>query len=302
MTSALAILTYNRVGALKTELEGLFQHCGQYPLAIFEDFGWRDGTEAFLRTGSTKVTDRKDLLAEEWKNPKFTAFLGTKNLGVAGNSNRVIKWFLDETTADHLFMINDDLHILGDAVAWYAQAHEDLGVGLFCFCDFLEKSYKWLTIRSRGYHVKLLPRMTGILMSQTRAATKKVGYYDTRFGKFGEEHSDYTNRMRLAGQITLDTSHQPCLDIEHYRVGEKPRMLMKHQDVPTSVVGMERRRADAAAASAMSEAVVSYRNRNVFRPFALWTPKWVGMSKDVGIPVNRLLSSHALVFDHGSCN
>jgi hypothetical protein len=239
---------------------------------------------------------RKDLMAEEWKNPHFTAFLGTKNLGVAGNSNRAIKVFMD-SDADHLFMINDDLHILGDAVAWYAQAHRDLGVGLFCFCDFLEKSYRWLTVRSRGYHVKMLPRMTGILMSQTRAATQAVGYYDTRFGKFGEEHCDYTNRMRLAKQISLDGAIQPCLDVEHYMVGEKQRVLMKHQEVQTSVVGMERRRADADAVKAMQEAAVSYRNRDLYRPFAVWTPKWVGMSKDQGIPVDRLLRSHALVLD-----
>lgn len=297
MKSAIAVLTYNRANVLKTELEGLFEHCSQYPLAIFEDFGWRDGTEALLRQGSTRVGMRKDLLAEEWKNPRFTAFLGTKNLGVAGNSNRALKWFMDETDADHLFMINDDLHILGDAVAWYAQAHQDLEVGLLCFCDFLEKTYRWLTVRSRGYHVKLLPRMTGILMSQTRAATEKVGYYDTRFGKFGEEHCDYTNRMRLSGQISLDGTMQPSLDIEHYRVGEKQRVLMKHQEVGTSVVGTERKRADAEAVHAIQAAAISYRNRATYRPFALWTPKWVGIGKNQGIPVNNLLPHHALVFD-----
>jgi len=297
----IAVLTYNRVGALKTEMEGLLRHCSHYTLNIFEDFGWRDGTEAYLKSGSTKVRDRKDLLAEEWVNPHFTAFLGTKNLGVSGNSNRAIKVFLD-SDADHLFMINDDLHIMGDAVAWYAQAHQDLGVGLLCFCDFLEKSYRWLTIRSRGYHVKLLPRMTGILMSQTREATEKVGYYDSRFGKFGEEHCDYTNRMRQAGQIMLDNALQPCLDVEHYLVGEKPRVIMKHQEVQTSVSGMERKRADQAASVAMRDAAVSYRNRSLYRPFSLWTPKWVGMSKDSGIPVDKLLGSHALVFDTGDRN
>jgi len=297
MKSAIAILTYNRVHALQTELEGIFQHCSQYPLAIFEDFGWRDGTEAYLCKGSRRHKERKDLLAVEWRNPRFTAFLGTKNLGVAGNSNRALKWFMDETDADHLFMINDDLHILGDVVSWYAQAHQDLEVGLLCFCDFLEKSYRWLTVRSRGYHVKLLPRMTGILMSQTRATVEKVGYYDTRFGKFGEEHCDYTNRLRLGGQINLDGAMQPCLDVEHYRLGEKQRILMKHQEVQTSVVGTERRRADAEAVTAMQAAAISYRNQDIYRPFALWTPKWAGVGKNQGVPVNNLVPRPAIILD-----
>jgi len=297
MRSAIAILTYNRVQVLKTELEGIFQHCSHYPVAIFDDFGWRDGTEAFLRQGSKRVGMRKDLLADEWHNPRFTAFLGSKNLGVAGNSNRAIKWFLDETDADHLFMINDDLHVLGDAVAWYAQAHQDLGVGLLCFCDFLEKTYRWLTVRSRGYHVKLMPRMTGILMSQTRASTEKVGYYDTRFGKFGEEHCDYTNRMRLGGCINLDGSMQPCIDVEHYRVGENQRVLMKHQEVQTSVTGTDRKRADFEAVRAIQDAAISYKNRDIYRAFELWTPKWAGIGRNQGIPVNNLRSHHALAFD-----
>lgn len=59
--------------------------------------------------------------------------MGTRNLGVAGNSNRILKIFMDGP-ADHLCLCNDDLLVDGDFVELYAKAHQDLGVGMFCFC------------------------------------------------------------------------------------------------------------------------------------------------------------------------
>jgi hypothetical protein len=49
MKSAIAILTYRRLPALQEELKGLAQHfCSNYPIAVFEDMGERDGTSRFL--------------------------------------------------------------------------------------------------------------------------------------------------------------------------------------------------------------------------------------------------------------
>ena len=96
MKTAIAVLTYNRVNVLAEELRGLLQHCGQYPIAVFEDLGNRDTSEQFLRQGRDKAVYRPELLATEWKaeDQKFQVFLGEKNLGVAGNSNRALKWFM----------------------------------------------------------------------------------------------------------------------------------------------------------------------------------------------------------------
>jgi GT2 family glycosyltransferase len=240
MKSAVAILTYNRAHALKETLSGLSKFCSAYPTAIFEDCGQRDGTETFLR-GPTpvQVKDRIDLLATEYSGahlgPNIQVFLGTTNLGVTGNSNRALKWFA-ETGCDHLCLMNDDLHVMGDFVNFYAKGHEDLDVGLFCFCDFdraspaisgAPETYRWVTVNSRGYRVKLLPRMTGIMMSMTRAVLDKIGYFDARFGKFGEEHCDYNIRARFAGFVNLDGQMQNCLDLEFPPF---QTVLLKHQD------------------------------------------------------------------------
>lgn len=196
MRSAVAVLTYRRSLTMQTTLSGLHRHCAAYPTAIFEDCGQRDDTETFLKRGRAG-TLRSEYLAHEWAPvpgvdcvyPNWRVFLGQLNLGVSGNSNRALHWFMTETDADHLCLCNDDLLVDGDFVNYYARGHTDLGVGLWCFCDFTDHpSYKWTTYPVRGYGVKFLPRMTGIMISITRQLVEKVGYFDVAFGQFGEEH------------------------------------------------------------------------------------------------------------------
>ena len=299
MKSAIAIITYNRANVLSEELKGILEHCGQYQVAVFEDLGNRDTTEQFLREGRTEAVYRPEMLAIEWKGEgqKFQVFLGEKNLGVAGNSNRALKWFMEETDADHLCLLNDDLHVLGDFVSFYAQAHEDLGIGMLCFCDFTAPAYKWVNVKKRGYTMKLCPRMTGIMMSITRPVLERIGYFDADFGKFGEEHSDFTVRARLVGAISLDGAMQTQLDVHHYKVGEQPRSLLKHQDVETSVLGIERQRADRESFEIMKQASAAYRHRHLYREFRLWLPKFTGATRGAGIPVYQIASTYNLVTD-----
>ena len=66
------------------------------------------------------------------------------------------------------------LHVTGDFVSFYAKAHEDLGVGMLCFCDFVHHdSYKWTAYPWRGYVLKIMPRFTGIMISVTRELVEK---------------------------------------------------------------------------------------------------------------------------------
>ena len=285
MKSAIAILTYKRPVAIQEMLKGLKQHCSQYPVAVFEDRG-QDSTPAILREGCIKLKPRDDLMAEHWRNvnANLDVFLGTRNLGVAGNSNRALKIFM-EGGYDHLLLCNDDLHILGDFVEFYAQAHIDLGIGCWCFNDFWESpTHRWIIARSRGYRVKVFPRMTGIMMSLARQVIEKVGYFDTRFPKIGQEHCDFTNRIRFAKEMQLDGLDQMCLDVEPTQSnGEAGPPVQKHQDIPSSVQGEERKREDAIAERCIQEAAMRYAVEHYYRPFSLVWPTRVGGVGDRGI-------------------
>lgn len=314
MKSAIAILTYRRLPALQEMVNGIDKHCSHYPLAIFEDCGQRDGTSRAMSVGR-KPVPRPDLLADEMvltpegeqnllteeekllgtKPNAARHFLGTENLGVSGNSNRAIKWFMDETDADHLCLCNDDLHVLGDFVSFYRSGHTDLDVGMFCFCPsggvYDHDSYKWVTVRSRGYAIRLMPRLTGIMISITRKLIEKVGYFDTRFGKFGEEHCDYTYRCRFAGGIRLDGQDQGCLDLEP--AGWPEKALLKHQEVETSMKGPDRQQADMEASKAMREAASRYSYEHYYRPFSLKKLTVAGtFGKHPGIPLEDLKGYH----------
>lgn len=300
--SAIAILTYNRLPVLQEELKGIYEHCSQYPLAIFDDLSQRDGTGKWLasawRNGKPPMR-RDDLMADEYiREDGSRAFLATRNLGVAANSNRAIRWFLDETDADHLVLLNDDLHVTGDFVSWYAQAHTDLNIGMFSFCDFTHHpSYKWIDVRKMGYIVKICPRMTAIMTSMTRKVVEAIGYYDAQFGKFGQEHCDHMNRARFAGFMHLDGMMQPQIDVHHYKTGQPPQQFLRHQECETSVVGIDRRAADREADDIMKAVGKSYRYRHLYRPFCLHLPKVAGAHGNRGIPVDDLGVAYKIVTD-----
>jgi hypothetical protein len=303
MKSAIAVLTYNRLPVLQEEIKGIYAHCSQYPLAIFDDLSQRDGTGKWLSSAYCPAPPirRDDLMADEYRREDGSkAFIARRNLGVAGNSNRAIKWFMDETDADHLCLLNDDLHVLGDFPAWYAKAHQDLNIGMFSFCDFThDPSYRWIDVRKCGYIVKICPRMTAIMISMTRKVVEAIGYYDAQFGKFGQEHCDHMNRARFAGFMNLDGMMQPQIDVHHYTTAFNSQgvFFLKHQECKTSVVGIDRRTYDAEADKIIQRAGKSYRYRHLYRPFCLHLPKHAGAHGKQGIPVDEMLTTYKLVTD-----
>ena len=287
MTSGIAILTWNRLPVLKTFLDSL-QASGlseRYPIAVFDDQSLEDDTCGFL--GGSFVGHRSDLKADEWTTstasaPSTTirAFLGTENLGVSGNSNRALR-FAWEQGWDHICLCNDDLVVSGDFVRFYAEAHSKLGVGMWCYCGLTDESHRWVTIPYNDYKIKMIPRMTGAMMSITRDVIKNIGYFDTRFGKFGEEHCDYTNRARFSGFINLGGQEQQCLDVD--------QDFLKHQDTPSSISAKAKPRLDAEAAAAIQEASCRYATTSHYRPFRLRWPRFAGtLGQSCGIRVDDL--------------
>jgi len=300
MKSAIAVLTYNRLPVFQEEMKGIYEHCNNYPLAIFDDLSQRDDTIKWLmRYRNEKHVQRDDLMADAYVGEDGSqAFIARRNLGVAGNSNRAIKWFMEETDADHLVLLNDDLHVLGDFVAWYAQAHQDLNIGMFSFCDFTNHaSYKWIDVRKMGYIVKICPRMTAIMTSMTRKVIDAIGYYDAQFGKFGQEHCDHMNRARFAGFMSLDGMMQPQIDVHHHSTSKPQQVLLRHQECETSIVGIDRRAADKEADEIIKRVGKSYRYRHLYRPFCLHLPKVAGAHGKQGIPVDDLGVAYRLVTD-----
>lgn len=279
MNSAVAVLTYRRAHALKTFLAGYLATKLPYRLAIFEDAGGSDDTVDFLTNGATFKGIDAELEVDVWEHPNFTAYVGRRNQGVAGNSNRAIRWFMrgQET---HLCLCNDDLVIKGDFVKTYYDAHRIHKIGLWCYCPFDDELYRGVEIKSKGRTIKLLPRKTGIMMSMTRELVEKIGYYDVYIGRFGNDHCEFNVRATLCGFLTINGQPQHCLDV--------PCPELAAQDVASSISPVERQAFDRDAEEAFAIAAARHAYTGHYRPFKLYHGRYAGGFNGTGIPAQDL--------------
>ncbi len=261
MPSCIAILTYNRAGALRAMLEGVRRHCAGVPVAVFEDAGFADETREELSSlVNGPLTTRPELAAEHGAVPGTDIFLGTENLGVAGNSNRALRWAV-EAGYDHICLCNDDLIVSGDFVEIYRRAHDQTQCQFFCFSDFSEPPYGFEMFEAHGLKLKRLHFMTGIMLSLTSEVVRRIGYFDTRFPKMGEEHCDYNNRAYLAGLIGAEGQAERCIDVQHE--------ALRHQEVASCLPEEQRIALGKQAQLEMARAKARYQAKDLFRPFSL---------------------------------
>ena len=262
MSTAIALLTYRRVQSLRTFLTSIREHCPGYPMAVFEDMGNSVDTVQWLTQSAKFHGTDAELAADRWDGFDYTAFIGNRNLGVSGNSNRAIRWFLRDTDCDHLCLCNDDLEARGDFTKVYADAHKASGIGLFCFSDWDDEDHKPVVIRERGRVYHLLTRRKGIMMSMTRKLVERIGYFDAEmFSKFGNEHNDYTNRAAQAGCMSIRGQPQHCIDV--------PCPALAHSEVQSSISPIEKPKLDAEADKLMEIAANRYPLTDPYRYFSL---------------------------------
>ena len=119
------------------------------------------------------------------------------NQGVAVNSNRLIKGLYDRG-CDFIFILNDDVLALGDFTQLYVDASKDTGIDHFSFRrPALAKVED--DIKINNTELTVLYSITGNMLFLTRNLVDKIGYFDTNYGKYVEEHVDYTKRANLSG-------------------------------------------------------------------------------------------------------
>ena len=289
--SAIVILTYRRAQALRNFLMSIREHCPGYPMAIFEDMGNTDDTVQWLTQSAKFKSNDAQYAADRWEAFDYTAFIGNRNLGVSGNSNRALQWFLNESECDHLLLCNDDLEARGDFTKDYATAHQATNIGLFCFSDWNDEQHKPVVIRDRGRMLHILPRRKGIMMSMTRRLVDRIGFFDAElFGKFGEEHNDFTNRAAQAGMMSVKGQPQHCIDI--------PCPNLVHQETDSSVSPVEKPKLDDEATQMLQIASLRYPITDPYRPFSLGGhSRYAGAYANAGIHVLSLRNMGYTVVD-----
>jgi hypothetical protein len=129
-------------------------------------------------------------VSENLAELKARATQPTRRLGVSVNKNTGLELLMNNTSADHLFLSDDD--------AWplYPQSlrkHTDLPIGH----SMVVWGKSRLVSVSDPYAHWSWPR--GVVLYQARAVVDRVGGMDERFGPGGHEHAEYSQRICNAG-------------------------------------------------------------------------------------------------------
>ncbi|WP_235705520.1 glycosyltransferase family 2 protein [Acidiphilium iwatense] len=148
-----------------------------YDLVICDD-GSSDGTVEALRAEGETV-------------------IAGKNRGVAWNKNRGIFFLMAIRGCDVAVLLDDD--VLPTETAWQANWIDgalEFGHINLAFPDMIEQNPPGTcTSKNPG----LSTGLGGPCIAISRSTWCIVGYMDSRFGRFGHEHTEYTNRFLRAG-------------------------------------------------------------------------------------------------------
>lgn len=174
----IAVTTYNRRDMLLSHLNKIQQLTSQpFDLVVCDD-GSSDGTREALAARGITV-------------------LGGVNKGIAWNKNRGLFYLINVCRSDVVLLLDDDVYptVHGWEQEWIeAVARVGHVNHLLPSYDFTRLS-GGLTARDLG----IGPIVNGICLAMSREAQSFIGYMDTRFGRYGHEHSDLTGRFRRAG-------------------------------------------------------------------------------------------------------
>lgn len=181
MKIGIGIITYNRLHCLKKCLESIFK-TDSYRLSkiVIADDCSNDGTREWLR-----------------RQGKIIPVFGQKNWGIARNSNRALKELLD---CDYGFLINDDIYFKQRGwVDIYIDAMKISPYKHFCFMGGekgpgFSKKEGIGNIEVTHHHLVM-----GSCLAFTKKVLETIGGFDIRFPAYGLEHTDWTERVSMAG-------------------------------------------------------------------------------------------------------
>jgi GT2 family glycosyltransferase len=141
--------------------------------------------------------DDENVLGYEWVSKNFNLIYG-KNKGVAANKNRILKYLEGN---DFIFIAEDDIKF--NKPGWvdvFIKAEE---LTKFQHFNYIVSNYREFIKRTVSYGDISVgdsgPYVNGVLMVMSKKCLEIVGGFDERYGRYGYEHVDYTNRCKKAG-------------------------------------------------------------------------------------------------------
>lgn len=207
------ILSYNR----KSSLQRLIN-------SIIATTDLRRTTVFISDDGSTNE-DLKSYLDELSQNDNFVIIRNEKRIGVAGNTNRLLRCL---SRFAYGLILNDDIEIVGQGWdTFYVDAIQKSGMHHFLYRQ--EGVYganigNNVVVNGINMHV-VTERPHGAVLAFTNTMLDKCGYFDESYGLYGMEHVDWS---RKAWEFGLQPSG-------YFDVDGSDRFFHLHSDVSAVV-------------------------------------------------------------------
>jgi GT2 family glycosyltransferase len=178
------ILSFNRLDCIKRLIKSIRNNTDlSRTTVIISD----ESTEPNVREYLHSVRDMGVLLNKE-------------RLGIAGNTNRLLKCL---ERFRYKILLNDDVEILGKN--WeqlYVRAMHDTGFHHFCMRQsgvYGAKDSDGIVKDINGIMVRTIDeKPQGAVFALDHVAFERVGFFDETFGVYGMEHVDWSHRVELS--------------------------------------------------------------------------------------------------------
>lgn len=177
------ILSYNRASSLRRCIGSIIKHTDL------------SKTTVFISDDGSTDQDTLTLLDQLSLNPNIVVLKNSENLGVGGNSNRIMRCL---ARFKYGILLNDDVEILNE------------GWEYFYPTMLMRTKFNHFIYRQQGVYGAELGRQTqigehillkteekphGAVLAFTSETLNKIGYYNEAYGEYGMEHIDWSMRV-----------------------------------------------------------------------------------------------------------
>jgi len=155
-------------------------------------------TTIFISDDGSTNESLKDWLD---KQPDIIVLKNSTNIGIAGNTNRLMNCL---KRFKYKIILNDDVEILSHAwERFYFEAMQNTGYHHFCYRQEGLHGASRQQSQKKSVNGKIIYSVTdkphGAVMAFDDKAFDAVGYFDEALSQYGMEHVDWSNRVGVAG-------------------------------------------------------------------------------------------------------
>lgn len=197
----IGILSYNRLSSLKRLVDSITKNTDLRR------------TTVFISDDGSDKSDLIDYLNSLQSSSNFVVIRNPKRIGIAGNSNRLIRCL---SRFNYGVILNDDVEILKSGWEFvYPEAMQKTGFHHFLYRqEGVYGAERGELIRVDDVNLRVVyKRPHGAVMAFTREMLIKCGYFNEAFGLYGMEHVDWSQRawefeLQDAGFFDVEGSHK----------------------------------------------------------------------------------------------